>query len=283
METTGNILLSIMKEKGLSYADLSNLTGISKATLQRYLTGTTEKIPYDRVEKMALALGVTVKSLSAASFISSLIYNEKVTTVGARIKARRKELGLSQVELAEAIGEKKQTIYKYENDVVKDIPLSKAIDLAQVLQTSVDELYGENYSTADIENSLTDAYKLLRKVHASVPINEQIKSLRIANGITQEELALKVGYNSRSSIAKVEAGLIDLSQSKIEMFAAALGTTPSYIMGLDYKEETQKETASPQGCCLNKEDFELFYAYHNCEEYKREAVKDLLGLRGKDD
>ena len=62
-------------------------------------------------------------------------------------------------------------------------------------------------------------------------IGERIKNLRESLGITQGELAEKAGYTSHSSIAKIESGAIDLPQSKIELIAAALNTTPAYLMG----------------------------------------------------
>lgn len=60
----------------------------------------------------------------------------------------------------------------------------------------------------------------------------QIKIRRKMLGITQAELAQKVGYTSHSSIAKVESGTIDLPQSKIEAIAKALQTSPAYLLGL---------------------------------------------------
>ena len=51
--------------------------------------------------------------------------------------------------------------------------------------------------------------------------------------MTQEELAKKVGYGDRSSIAKIEAGKVDLPQSQIFKIADALNVTPSDLMGLD--------------------------------------------------
>lgn len=64
-------------------------------------------------------------------------------------------------------------------------------------------------------------------------IHEMIKTLREQRGLSQESLALKVGYKDRSSIAKVEAGLVDLSQSKIAAFADALGVSPANLLGWD--------------------------------------------------
>lgn len=61
---------------------------------------------------------------------------------------------------------------------------------------------------------------------------DNIKRLRTMQGMSQEELAKKVGYNDRSSIAKIESGSVDLTQSKIIAFAKALGTTPEKLMDL---------------------------------------------------
>lgn len=62
--------------------------------------------------------------------------------------------------------------------------------------------------------------------------HEVIKQLREQRGMSQDALAEKVGYKDRSSIAKVEAGLVDLSQSKIAAFAKALGVSPAILIGV---------------------------------------------------
>lgn len=67
---------------------------------------------------------------------------------------------------------------------------------------------------------------------------KNIKAKRQELGLSQEELAKKVGYRDRTSIAKIETGKVDLSQSKIIEFANILGVTPSYLMGWD--ETTDK-------------------------------------------
>lgn len=60
-----------------------------------------------------------------------------------------------------------------------------------------------------------------------------IKKERLQKGMSQSELAKKVGYTDRSMIAKIESGNVDLSQSKIESIAKALGTTSANLMGWD--------------------------------------------------
>ncbi len=66
-------------------------------------------------------------------------------------------------------------------------------------------------------------------------IGNRIKTQREALGISQDELARKLGYQSRSSINKIESGERDLPQSKIKAIADALCVSPSFIMGWDEK------------------------------------------------
>ena len=70
---------------------------------------------------------------------------------------------------------------------------------------------------------------------------EKIKQLRLKNNITQEKLAELTGYNDRSSIAKIERGKVDISQSKLELFANVLGCTPAYLLGWDESPESTNE------------------------------------------
>lgn len=68
-------------------------------------------------------------------------------------------------------------------------------------------------------------------------IGEKIKEKREKLNLSQEQLADKLGYKSKTSIHKVEQGMTDLPQSKIIEFAKALNTTPTYLMGLEIPEE----------------------------------------------
>jgi transcriptional regulator with XRE-family HTH domain len=70
-------------------------------------------------------------------------------------------------------------------------------------------------------------------------VGERILIMRKHLGLTQEELAKRMGYKSKSTINKIEMGINDIPQSKIVMFAKALGTTPAYLMGWN---DVPKET-----------------------------------------
>ncbi len=56
-------ILDTLNEKDISYGELSERTGIPKSALQRYATGQTEKIPIDRLQEIAKAIGVTTQFL----------------------------------------------------------------------------------------------------------------------------------------------------------------------------------------------------------------------------
>ena len=53
-------------------------------------------------------------------------------------------------------------------------------------------------------------------------LSGRIRQRREQLGLSQEELAARMGYRSKSSITKLEKGINDLPQSKLEELAAAL-------------------------------------------------------------
>lgn len=58
----------------------------------------------------------------------------------------------------------------------------------------------------------------------------RIKETRKELGITQDELAQRTGYD-RTSISKIENGLVDIPISGIEKIAKALDCSPAYLIG----------------------------------------------------
>lgn len=59
---------------------------------------------------------------------------------------------------------------------------------------------------------------------------DRIKRLRLSMDLSQQELADLVGYASRSTVNKIEAGTRDIKADKILAFAKVFGVTPSYLM-----------------------------------------------------
>ena len=78
-------------------------------------------------------------------------------TLGERIKKARLKKDISQTDLANMVQITKQTLYKYENNIITNIPSDKLEKIAKKLDVSPAYLMGwENAKvTEDIENGIT--------------------------------------------------------------------------------------------------------------------------------
>ena len=74
-----------------------------------------------------------------------------------------------------------------------------------------------------------------------IKLYANIKRLREEQGLSQDALAKLTGYTDRSSITKIEKGLVDLQQSKIELFAKALGTSVKDLIGWEDESDTKRK------------------------------------------
>lgn len=83
---------------------------------------------------------------------------------------------------------------------------------------------------------------------------ERIKCRREQLGMTQDELAFAVGYSGKTSIAKIETGVSDVSRSKVAELAKALKTSPSYLMGWEDDPVAEVRYAAKMSHGLSVED-----------------------------
>jgi transcriptional regulator with XRE-family HTH domain len=63
-------------------------------------------------------------------------------TIGERLKSKREQLGIGQTDLAKRVGVTKQTLYKYENGIVTNIPSDVIERLAEELNCSPSYIMG---------------------------------------------------------------------------------------------------------------------------------------------
>ena len=108
-------------------------------------------------------------------------------------------------------------------------------------------------------------------------VGENIARKRKELGWTQEELASRMGYKSKSTINKIELGVNDIPQSKVAKFAEVLRTTPAFIMGWEEKVE-----ADPVGAAelhvemiLDADLVEFFEDFKKLDKKKRQILMDL--------
>lgn len=114
-----------------------------------------------------------------------------------------------------------------------------------------------------------------------------IKNRRLELGMTQSELAKKMGYSEKSMISKIESGKVDLPQSKIVDFAKALNTTPSALMGWttydDLKDKTWNDVSKQTWNSIKNKDDQTKPEYYMNPETAKVAQeiyddKDLHAL-----
>lgn len=107
-----------------------------------------------------------------------------------------------------------------------------------------------------------------------VTIGQRIADERKRLGMTQEELALRVGYQTKSAINKIEMGLRELPQKKISAFASALGVTPGQLMGWDKPPEELGSLAAD--VLLNPDLLRLVQLYTELGEEDKSMVMMLV-------
>lgn len=104
-------------------------------------------------------------------------------------------------------------------------------------------------------------------------IGDRIKKRREELDMSQEQLAKKVGYKSRSSINKIELDGRGLPQNKIVALAKALETTPAYLMGwTDTEFEIENR---PDALTENFEENAKYILEHEDKELLK-TYKDLI-------
>ena len=106
-------------------------------------------------------------------------------------------------------------------------------------------------------------------------IGENILQMRKALGWTQEELAKRMGYKSKSTINKIELGINDIPQSKIKQFAEVLGTTPAHLLGWT-DDQTEQNNPSPTEPQLNEGEKLLLDLFRKIPEDQQGLVLNLI-------
>ena len=124
-------------------------------------------------------------------------------TIGQRIKELRNKKNMSQVAFADEINVSKQTLYKYENDIITNIPSDKIEAIAELCHVSPAYLMGwsEDYtSLADniIPMPITKKIPLLGNIACGEPILavENIEDYVDMDAATHADFALRCSGDS---------------------------------------------------------------------------------------
>ena len=100
-------------------------------------------------------------------------------------------------------------------------------------------------------------------------IGERIAARRKELGLSQEELAKRLGNKSRASVCTVEKGKEDLTTSRLLAYARALDCTSEYLMGWE-GDVTQGR--------MTYEEVTLVNSYRKADDGTKTAVCKLLDI-----
>jgi len=106
-------------------------------------------------------------------------------------------------------------------------------------------------------------------------IAERIKQRRIELGLTQTELAHKMGITSKTTICKAETKDFNPTTDRVCEFAKALECSPAYLMGWEEKPTAIKKISD---ITLSPEEEEIIFAYRKADEVDKNSVRKILNV-----
>lgn len=101
-------------------------------------------------------------------------------SIGQRIKIAREKSGMTMEEVAKRCNTTKQTIFKYESEIVTNIPYDKIVLLSNALSVSPSYLFewDEKENTPD-KTELTEGEELVLQLFRQIPEDKQAAAIEI--------------------------------------------------------------------------------------------------------
>lgn len=112
-------------------------------------------------------------------------------TVGERIKRKREELHISQTDLAQKVGVSKQSLYKYETNIITNIPSNIIEQIATILDISPCYLMGWERNTTIKSPKIIQYYNQLNDIGK----HEAEKRVEELTYLPQYSLEIKAAHN----------------------------------------------------------------------------------------
>lgn len=169
-----------------------------------------------------------------------------MSTIGDRIKEQRMQAGLTLKEVADAIDVQEATVQRYESGVIKNIPIDRVKKIAAILHTTVHYLLGE--------------------ASADMSLYERIRFRRNQLNMSQEDLAKAAGYSDKSSISKIEKGLVKVPMDRLAALCIPLKTSMEYLIGM---------TDDPEGDSTFNSDYYLGLQKHHLASEMEPLILEL--------
>ena len=100
-------------------------------------------------------------------------------SIGMRIKSAREQRDMTLDEVAKRCNTTKQTIFKYENEIVTNIPYDKIVLLSKALDVSPSYLFGWEEKVSPRDLPITEGEKVMLELFRQIPENRQAEALEL--------------------------------------------------------------------------------------------------------
>jgi transcriptional regulator with XRE-family HTH domain len=96
-------------------------------------------------------------------------------SIGKKIRELRESRGMSLEDVARMCGTSRQAIYKYENEIVTNIPYDRIILLAKALAVPPSQLFDwdEDKKISPNEEDLTEGERVMLELFRAIPVDQQ--------------------------------------------------------------------------------------------------------------
>ncbi len=173
------------------------------------------------------------------------------------LKELRKARRMTLEELADAVGTSKQTIHRYENGIITNIPPERVVALAKALEVPPAELMGwgtDNFSSYSINNVFPYSVKrlpIIGDIACGSPIfaNEEYESFATADGNLDADFCLRAHGDSMSGARINDGDIVFIRQQTIVdngEIAAVIINDEATLKRVYYYPEEKKLVLSPE-------------------------------------
>lgn len=169
-----------------------------------------------------------------------------------KLKSRRKALGITLEELASRVGTSKQTIHRYENGTITNIPPQRVEAIARALGTTPSELMGWEASGAhNVYPIKTKRLPILGRIACGEPIyaEEEHESFAAADGDLNADFCLRASGDSMQGARIFDGDIVFIrSQSSVDNgeIAAVIINDEATLKRVYFYPEEQKLILSPE-------------------------------------
>ncbi len=172
--------------------------------------------------------------------------------IANKIRELRKKKKLTLDEVAEAIGTSKQTIHRYENGVISNIPHDKIEKLAEILSVSPSILMGWEDSDAAVTDSKPHAskkVKMIGSVSHGEPIYDDDEYVDFVNSGVDADFCLRANGDSMVGARIYDGDVVFIKKQKTVdngEIAAVIIDDEATLKRVYYYPDEEKLILSPE-------------------------------------